>query len=159
MMTDAMKKAFENNDYNAFVTEFNVQLAKITVPTKEEFAKMVANYKNRPSDDQFAPLQAAIQSNNYDTFVAAFKTLKPSSITDSVIPTKEEFAKMVGMLQQHNAVEAAIKANDYDAFVKAFNANKPVVPTKEEFAKMVTLQQTIKTNKVEIKEIRDEKKN
>jgi hypothetical protein len=157
-MTDAMKKAFENNDYNAFVTEFNVQLTKITVPTKEEFTKMVTNYKNRPSDDQSAPLQAAIQSNNYDAFVTAFKTLRPSNVTDSVIPTKEEFAKMVTMVQQHNAVETAIKANDYDAFVKAFNANKPVVPTKEEFAKMVTLQQTMKTNKVEIKEIRDEKK-
>ena len=158
LVSDALQAAIKANDYDAFVKAFNEQLAKIITPTKEEFAKMVAKYPTKELDDKYAPLQAAIKANDYDAFVTAFKTLKPSNVTENVIPSKEEFVKMVEMTKKHDAVQAAIKANDYDAFVKAFEANKPTVPTKEEFAKMVTLKQTIKDNKTEIKTIKTEVK-
>lgn len=153
-----IKAAIKANDYNAFVTAFNNQLAKITTPTKEEFAKMVANYPKKQWEDKYAPLQSAIKANDYDAFVTAFKTLKPSNITETIIPTKEEFANLVDMAKKHDAVQSAIKANDYDTFVKAFEANKPTVPTQEEFNKIVSLKQNIKDNRSEIKTIKTEVK-
>lgn len=158
LVNDSIQAAIKANDYEAFVKAFNEQLAKITTPTKEQFAKMVAKYSTKELDDKYAPIQAAIKANDYEAFVKAFKTLKSSNATESVIPTKEEFAKMVEMSAKYDAVQAAIKANDYEAFVKAFEANKPTVPTKEEFTKMVTLKQTIKENKTEIKTIKSEVK-
>ena len=50
-----LETAIKANDYDAFVKAFNEQLGKITTPTQEEFAKMVANYKMRGEDKQ-APL-------------------------------------------------------------------------------------------------------
>lgn len=158
LVSDAIQAAIKANNYEAFVKAFNEQLAKITTPTKEQFAKMVAKYSTKELDDKYAPIQAAIKANDYEAFVKAFNILKPSNITENVIPTKEEFAKMVEMSAKNDAVQAAIKANDYEAFVKAFEANKPTVPTKEEFAKMVTLKQSIKENKTEIKTIKTEVK-
>ncbi len=158
LVSDAIQAAIKANDYDAFVKAFNEQLSKITTPTKEQFATMVEKHSTREVDDKYAPIQAAIKANDYNAFVVAFKTLKPSNITETLIPTKEEFAKMVEMATKNDAVQAAIKANNYDAFVKAFEANKPTVPTKEEFAKMVTLKQAIKDNKVEIKTIKAEVK-
>jgi hypothetical protein len=161
-ITDAMKTAITNKDYTAFVTAFNEMATKITTPTQDEFKTIVAKHKtmeaNKSADSKSDPLQTAIQSNNYDAFMTAFKTLKPSNITDNVMPTKEEFTKMVEMFVKHNAVKKTVQANDYDAFVKAFEANKPTVPTKEEFNKIVTLHNTIKDNKTEIKEKREEVK-
>lgn len=158
LMNNALQAAIKANDYDAFVTAFNEQLAKITTPTKEEFAKMVKKDITKEIDNKYAPLQAAIKANDYDAFVTAFKILKPSNITENVIPSNEEFTKMVEMSTKNEAIKAAIKANDYNAFVIAFEANKPMVPTVEEFAKMVALQKTMIDNKAKIKTIKNEVK-
>jgi len=158
LKSDAIQAAIKANDYDAFVKAFNAESDKITTPNQDEFAKIVTRFKEKPVDSKSAPLQAAIKANDYDAFVTAFKTLKPSNVTENVIPSKEEFVKLVDMAKKHEAVQAAIKANDYTAFVTAFNANKPIVPTSTEFTKIVELQKTIKDNKEEIKNTRDERK-
>ncbi len=164
IISDSIQAAIKNNDYDAFVIAFNEQLAKITTPTKEEFAKKVEEFAKKMLNDKYAPIQAAIQANDYDAFVIAFKEFKWANNTEIIVPTKEEFAKKVEefakkmLNDKYTPIQAAIQANDYDAFVIAFEANKPTVPTKEEFAKIVALKQTITDNKIEIKTIKNEVK-
>jgi hypothetical protein len=53
-----------------------------------------------------------------------------------VIPTQEEFNKMVTHKKNTEAMKNAVTSNDYNAFLAAWSANKPTVPTKDEFTKM-----------------------
>ena len=125
---DATKAALEANDYNAFLKAWESNTNKpsdATVPTQEQFNKMVEGYKKQVVVEQ------ALKDNNYDAYVQA------------TTPTKEEFAQRVSEYTTRTAMKAALEANDYNAFLKAWesNTNKPsdaTVPTQEQFNKMVT---------------------
>lgn len=136
------KKAFESKDYDAFVTAWNADQAKVTPPTTEEFAKMVERQKIH---DQ---IELSIANSDYTSFVAAMKmmpmsvakTLKDGSVQQTpelIIPSQEEFTKMVQQKKNQQAIQKAISSNDYDGFLTARTANKPTLPTKDEFTKMI----------------------
>ena len=106
------------------------------VPTQEQFAKMVEAKKAHNA------VELAIQNNNYSAFTATIADLpkvekRGRKNKTPVIPTQEEFAKMVELNKKRAAVRAAVTSNNYNAFVTAWTANQPTVPTKEEFAKIV----------------------
>lgn len=115
------------------------------MPTEEQFAKMVEVKKAHNA------VELAIQNNNYSAFTAAIADLpkvekRGRKNKTPVVPTQEEFTKMVELSQKRAAVRAAITSNNYSAFVAAWTANQPTVPTKEEFAKIVE-KHTNMTNK------------
>jgi hypothetical protein len=161
-ITDAMKTAITNKDYTAFVTAFNDMVAKRTTPTQDEFKTIVAKHKtmeaNKPANTPKDEIKSAITANDYPAFIAALQKKQPANATGVVLPTQDKFNEMVAREKLHDAERSAITANDYPAFVKAFEANKPTVPTQDDFNKIVTLHNTIKDNKTEIKETREEVK-
>lgn len=85
---EAITTALKNNDYNAFVTARNADTkkpAKATVPTKEEFAKMVTMYQKGEA------IRTAIENNDYNAFVKA------------TTPTQEQFNEIVKKAQEMKA--------------------------------------------------------
>lgn len=108
---DALELAITNGDYNAFViarkgmpkpsfgTATNLQMPEMTMPTEEEFKRMVSQKKNHEA------MQAAVKSNDYNAFLGAWNANKPAA------PSKEQFDKMVEMFgkKMQNAGQKVIK--------------------------------------------------
>lgn len=152
---NALEAAILANDYEGFKTALanmpkpmgtgtNI-LKNPSIPTQEQFAKMVEAKKAHNA------VELAIQNNNYSAFTAAIADLpkvekRGRGNKTPVVPTQEEFAKMVELSKKRAAVRAAVVSNNYSAFAAAWTANQPSVPTKEEFAKIVE-KHTNMTNK------------
>ena len=103
-LNPALQTAVQNNDYNAFVTARNADTdkpAKATVPTQDQFNKMVAQQQRRTA------VETAIKNNDYNAFVTA------------VTPTHDEFTQRVKEYNTRTAIDAALQANDYAAFQTA----------------------------------------
>lgn len=107
----AMKKGMEMMDRGMGKMEMGMEMGR--------FGKMTT------------AMQTAVKNNDYNAFVTAWNadTNKPSK---AVVPTADQFAKMVKQEQKRTAVEAAITNNDYNAYVTA------TTPTQEEFTQRVT---------------------
>ncbi|MFA7284671.1 MAG: hypothetical protein WC004_02510 [Candidatus Absconditabacterales bacterium] len=143
---NALEAAIMANNYEGFKTALanmpkptttgTNMLKNRSIPTQEQFVKMVEVKKSHNA------LELAIQNNNYSAFTAAIADLpkvekRGRGNKTPVVPTQEEFAKMVELSKKRAAVRAAVTSNNYNAFVAAWTANQPTVPTKEEFAKIV----------------------
>ena len=134
--------ALEAKDYDAFVTAWNADQAKVTAPTQEDFTQQVEMQKIHDT------METAIANNDYTSFVSALKSLpaptNPSGtastsntkIIEQKIPSQEEFTQMVNNKKNQDLMQAAIKSNDYSAYLTAWNTNKPTVPTKDQFTLM-----------------------
>jgi protein tyrosine phosphatase len=77
---DAFKTAIANLPKPANASGSTVQTPSI--PTQDEFNKMVTQKKARES------MKTAIESNDYNAFLAAWNANKPS------VPSKDQFTKM-----------------------------------------------------------------
>ena len=75
-------------------------------------------------------IQDALEKNDYNAFVTAWNADTKKS-SKAIVPTQEQFAKMVTHHTKQQARLKAIENNDYDAFVEATK------PTQEEFNQIV----------------------
>jgi hypothetical protein len=152
---DAVQKAIEANDYNAFVAAQNGNSGRFGNITESQFTEIVQ--KHSQMEKMSDAVQKAIVTNDYEAFIAAhngnfgrFGNVTKSQFNDMV----QKYAQMKKMDQVREKMDQALNESDYQAWKGAVNSldQKPFVAekilTQDDFNTLVQIYQARNTEKV-----------